>query len=168
MLWAQVAGAAMGVVIAPAAFALIWSTGQVGMPEGPYPAPFAAVTRGIVMLGAQGARALPRYCGSLAAAFFVAAIGLCLLRELLPPWCGCFVPSPMAMAFPFFVPASIALDFWLGSVVVSVWEHRCPAAAAAYAPLAGAGLVVGDGLWAIPAAVLAVANVLPPMCMKFE
>lgn len=168
LLLAQVLGAAFGVLFSPLAFALFWSTGQVGLPDGPYPVPFAAVTRGIASIGTLGFSALPRYCTALSGAFFAAAFAMCVVRELLPVRWARFVPSPMGMAFPFFIPASTALDFWLGSVIVMVWEWRAPQSAAHYAPLAGAGLLVGDGLWAIPSAILAIASVSPPMCMRFE
>jgi uncharacterized oligopeptide transporter (OPT) family protein len=167
LLLAQVLGAAFGVLFSPLAFALFWSTGQVGLPDGPYPAPFATVTRGIASIGVLGFGALPRYCVALSGVFFVAAFVICVVREVLPVRYGRFVPSPMGMAYPFFISASTALDFFIGSVIVMLWEWRAPQSAAHYAPLAGAGLLVGDGLWSIPAAVLALANVSPPMCMKF-
>lgn len=167
LLTAQVGGALLGVLLSPLAFTLFWSTGQVGLPDGPYPTPWASVTRGMASIGVLGFWALPRYCGVLSGAFFAAAFLTSAIREALPARAAGFVPSPMGVAFPFFIPASTALDFWLGSVIVMVWEWRAPASAAAYAPLAGAGLLVGDGLWAIPSALLAVANVAPPMCMKF-
>lgn len=168
LLLAQVLGAAFGVLISPLAFALFWSTGQVGVADGPYPVPYASVTRGMVSIGVLGVQALPRYCLLLSGLFFVAAFVICVVREVLPLRYARFVPSPMGMAFPFFIPASTAMDFWLGSVIVMIWEWRAPESAAHYAPLAGAGLLVGDGLWAIPSAILAIANVAPPMCMKFE
>jgi uncharacterized oligopeptide transporter (OPT) family protein len=168
MLFAQVLGAAFGVLFSPLAFVLFWSTGQVGVADGPYPVPYASVTRGMASIGVLGVGALPRHCALLSGVFFIAAFTISIVRELLPVRYARFVPSPTGMAFPFFIPASTAIDFWIGSVIVMIWEWKSPATAAHYAPLAGAGLLVGDGLWAIPSAVLAIANVLPPMCMKFE
>ena len=34
-------------------------------------------------------------------------------------------------------------------------------------PAAATGLIAGDGLWALPAAVLAIIGIEPPMCMTF-
>ena len=48
MLVAQVAGAALGVLLTPLAFLLFWQTGLVGLPDGPYPNPFADIYRGMV------------------------------------------------------------------------------------------------------------------------
>lgn len=48
-----------------------------------------------------------------------------------------------------------------------VWEHINASKALEWGPLAGAGLIVGDGLFAIPAALLAIGNANPPICMSF-
>ncbi len=48
-----------------------------------------------------------------------------------------------------------------------LWEWVDERHATEFAPLAAAGLIVGDGIFAIPSALLAIANVAPPMCMKW-
>jgi uncharacterized oligopeptide transporter (OPT) family protein len=72
----------------------------------------------------------------------------------------------MGMAFAFYIGANNAIGFWLGSIVMMIWEWWRPQAALQLGPLLGAGLIVGDGLWAIPAALLAVGGVAPPICLK--
>lgn len=109
-----------------------------------------------------------RHCGTLAAAFFAAGLLICFLRDLLPARLGRFVPSPMGMAFSFYIGANNAIDFFVGSLIMLVWEWKRPQAALQLGPLVGAGLIVGDGLWSIPAALLAIGNVAPPMCMKYS
>lgn len=42
---------------------------------------------------------------------------------------------------------------------------RLPARAPPLPLLRPAGLIAGDGIWTIPAAILAIANVNPPICM---
>jgi hypothetical protein len=49
-----------------------------------------------------------------------------------------------------------------------IWEAASRSGADAYGPVVGAGLLVGDGLWAIPSSILAIAGVSPPICMGFE
>ncbi|KAF6265154.1 putative metal-nicotianamine transporter YSL6-like protein [Scenedesmus sp. NREL 46B-D3] len=166
MFVAQLAGTAMGVVFAPLAFFMFWSTGLVGRKDGPYPNPFADVSRGIAVVGTEGMDALPRHCGTLSAAFFAAGLLLCLLRDALPHQHAPLIPSPMGMAFSFYIGANNAIDFFLGSIIVMAWEWRRLQAALQLGPLLGAGLVVGDGLWAIPAVLLAIAGVSPPLCLK--
>jgi hypothetical protein len=51
---------------------------------------------------------------------------------------------------------------------VHAWEWRDPSGADAYAPITGAGLLVGAGLFAFPSALLALAGTAPPVCMSFS
>lgn len=60
-----------------------------------------------------------------------------------------------------------AINFWLGSVVMHIWEAINRAAAEELGPTVGAGLLVGDGLWAIPSSLLAIAGKAPPLCLGF-
>jgi hypothetical protein len=60
-----------------------------------------------------------------------------------------------------------AIDFWLGSVVMHIWEFINPSGAQEYGPTVGAGLLVGDGLWSIPSSLIAIAGKAPPFCMGF-
>jgi hypothetical protein len=60
-----------------------------------------------------------------------------------------------------------AIDFWLGSVILMIWERVHPATAEQLGPTVGAGLLVGDGLWAIPSSLIAIAGKAPPLCMGF-
>lgn len=46
-------------------------TAQVNVPDGPYPAPFSTIYRGMAKIGTEGFGALPRYCGVLMLAFFL-------------------------------------------------------------------------------------------------
>jgi uncharacterized oligopeptide transporter (OPT) family protein len=112
------------------------------------------------------AAAACRHCGTLSAAFFAAGLVLCLLRDAMPKNHGRYVPSPMGMAFSFYIGANNAIDFFVGSIIMMIWEWRQRQAALQLGPLLGAGLIVGDGLWAIPAALLAVGGVAPPICLK--
>lgn len=167
MLIGQVVGAGLGVLLTPMAFEMFWKTGLVGVEDGPYPNPFAVIYRGMGEIGVMGFSALPKYCGALTGGFFAAAIVICGIRDLLPDKYARFVPSPMGIGFSFYIGANNALDFWLGTVVIHAWEWLRPDAAGEYGPLAGTGLVVGDGLFAIPSAIVAIAGGAPPVCMAF-
>ena len=48
-----------------------------------------------------------------------------------------------------------------------VWGFFAPAAAESLGSTVGAGLLVGDGLWAIPSSLLAIAGKAPPLCLGF-
>lgn len=48
-----------------------------------------------------------------------------------------------------------------------IWEFVDKDSAAELATTVGAGLLVGDGLWAIPSSILAIVQKAPPICMGF-
>lgn len=58
-----------------------------------------------------------------------------------------------------------AIDFWLGSVIMHVWEYFDKESAVELGSTVGAGLLVGDGLWAIPSSVIAILGSAPPVCL---
>jgi hypothetical protein len=60
-----------------------------------------------------------------------------------------------------------AIDFWMGSIIMHIWEFFDKESAAELATTVGAGLLVGDGLWAIPSSILAIVQKVPPLCMGF-
>ena len=68
---------------------------------------------------------------------------------------------------PMFLGAWLAIDMSLGSIILLTWEHYSPAAAKVLAPAVASGLIVGSGVWSIPASLLGVAGVQPPFCMGF-
>ena len=80
---------------------------------------------------------------------------------------GWFIPLPMAMAIPFYIGPYFAIDMCVGSLILYVWERVNKAKADAFAPAVASGLICGDGIWTLPASILALAGVKPPICMKF-
>lgn len=168
MFAAQVCGALMGCFLAPAAFYLVASTGLVGKPGGPYPNPFADIYRSMAVLGTEGFGSLPKHCTLMMGLTFLASAAMCLARDLLPRRYARMVPSPLSMSLPFYLGANNAINFALGSAVVAAWSYISPAGADAYATVAGSGLLVGAGVWAVPAAVLSMAGAAPPFCMSFS
>lgn len=76
-------------------------------------------------------------------------------------------PIPEALTYLLLLNLMQAIDFWLGSVVMHIWEFINPSAAEELGATVGAGLLVGDGLWAIPSSLIAIAGKAPPLCMGF-
>ena len=60
------------------------------------------------------------------------------------------------------------VDMCLGSLIKLIWERKKPQEAEAFVPVAASGLIAGDGLWTVPAALLAIGHVNPPICMGFS
>jgi OPT family oligopeptide transporter len=168
MLASQLIGAALGCIIAPLAFWMLWSSFDVGDPEGQYPAPLALLYREMAIIAAEGlSSSLPLHCLQLCYGFFSFALLLDALRDMAPPSVSRFIPVPIALAIPFYIGAYFPFDFFLGSAIVFLWQRHSNASADRYASAVASGLICGDGLWAIPSAALSLFSVNPPICMSF-
>ncbi|KAG9155788.1 hypothetical protein Leryth_004045 [Lithospermum erythrorhizon] len=164
MLASQAIGTAIGCVVAPLTFFLFYNAFDIG--SGEYKAPYAIVYRNMAILGVEGFSALPHHCLELCYGFFAFAIVANLLRDITPK-IGKYMPLPMAMAVPFLVGGYFAIDMCIGSVVVFVWHKINSKKAGLMVPAVASGLMCGDGLWVLPASILALVNVKPPICMNF-
>ncbi|KAL9275297.1 putative metal-nicotianamine transporter YSL6 [Drosera capensis] len=167
MFISQIIGTVMGCFIAPLTFWLYWTAFDIGDPDGPYKAPYAVIFREMAILGVEGFSELPKHCLAICFGFFVAAIAVNLLRDVTPKKVSRFIPIPMAMAVPFYIGAYFAIDMFVGTVILFVWERINRKEADDYAPAVASGLICGDGIWAIPSAILSIFKVTPPICMYF-
>ncbi|XBJ03277.1 hypothetical protein VPH35_022472 [Triticum aestivum] len=168
MFISQVIGTAMGCVIAPCVFWLFYKAfDNIGISGSEYPAPNAAIFRSMAILGVDGFSSLPKNCLTLCYIFFVGAIVVNLIRDLVPKKVSNFIPIPMAMAIPFYIGSYFAIDMFIGTVILFVWQKLDRAKSETFAPAVASGLICGDGLWVLPQSVLALAKVKPPICMKF-
>ncbi|XP_062158325.1 probable metal-nicotianamine transporter YSL7 isoform X2 [Alnus glutinosa] len=167
MFLSQVIGTAMGCVISPCVFWLFYKAFDVGGHGSQYPAPNAVVYRNMALLGLEGFSSLPDNCLKLCFGFFAAAVLINLIRDLVDKRWGRFIPLPMAMAIPFYLGSYFAIDMCLGSLILFVWEKTNKAKADAFGPAVASGLICGDGIWTLPASILSLAGVKPPICMKF-
>ncbi|CAL5430085.1 unnamed protein product [Camellia sinensis] len=167
MLVSQAIGTAIGCVVSPLCFLLFYKAFDVGNPNGEYKAPYAVIYRNIAILGVQGFSALPYHCLQLCYGFFAFAVGINLVKDVSPPRIGKWMPLPMAMAVPFLVGAYFSIDMCVGTLIVFVWHKLNPKKAELMVPVVASGLICGEGLWTLPASILSLAGVNPPMCMKF-
>ncbi|RWW59848.1 hypothetical protein BHE74_00033194 [Ensete ventricosum] len=167
MLLSQAIGTAIGCVVAPLTFFLFYKAFDIGNPDGNWKAPYALIYRNMAILGVEGFSALPHHCLQLCYGFFGFAVVTNTMRDILPAKYSSWVPLPMAMAVPFLVGASFAIDMCVGSLVVFAWHKLNRKKAALMVPAVASGLICGDGLWILPSSLLALAKVNPPICMKF-
>jgi OPT family oligopeptide transporter len=172
MFFSQVFGTAMGCFMSPLIFWFFYKAYSVGDPDGSYPAPYGLMYRGIALLGVEGVSSLPKNCVKLAVIFFCVAIALNILREVLGSYetkyrLHRFVPSAMCMAIPFYLGGYFAIDMCVGSLILFLWQRKNKKMANDFAPAVASGLICGDSLWGIPSAILALAGVKAPICMKF-
>nr|GMD18113.1 probable metal-nicotianamine transporter YSL7 [Ipomoea batatas] len=172
MFFSQVIGTAMGCVMTPLVFWIFYKAYPLGDPNGSYPAPYALMYRGIALLGVEGFGSLPKHCLALAIGFFLAAMVIDVLIELLRKYetnyrIYRFIPNPMCMAIPFYLGGYFAIDMCVGSLILFLWRRANKQKAKDFAPAVASGLVCGESLWGIPAAILALAGAKAPLCMKF-
>ncbi|GKV16648.1 hypothetical protein SLEP1_g27262 [Rubroshorea leprosula] len=167
MFVSQLVGTAMGCVIAPLTFWLFWTAFDIGSPDGPYKAPYAVIFREMAILGVEGFSQLPKHCLALCCGFFAAALVINLLRDVTPKRVSQFIPIPMAMAIPFYLGAYFAVDMFIGTVILYIWERINRKDAEDYAGAVASGLICGDGIWTLPSAILSIFRINPPICMYF-
>lgn len=167
MILSQAIGTAMGCIVAPVIFFLFYKAFDIGNPNGNFKAPYALIYRNMAILGVEGFSALPQHCLQLCYGFFGFAVATNLVRDLFPAKYGRWVPLPMAMAVPFLVGASFAIDMCVGSFIVFAWHQINSQKAALMVPAVASGLICGDGLWILPSSLFALAKINPPICMKF-
>ncbi|KAH0990782.1 hypothetical protein GBA52_002265 [Prunus armeniaca] len=172
MFVSQVFGTAMGCVMSPLVFWFFYKAYPIGNPDGAYPAPYGLMYRGIALLGVEGVSSLPKNCVTLAVSFFAAAIAINTISELLQRYetkyrIYRFIPSPMCMAIPFYLGSYFAIDMCVGSLILFLWQRKNKQKADDFAPAVASGLICGDSLWGVPAAILAIVGVKAPICMKF-
>ncbi|WOL11444.1 putative metal-nicotianamine transporter YSL6 isoform X1 [Canna indica] len=167
MFVSQLIGTALGCFIAPLTFWLFWTAFDIGSPDGVYKAPYAIIYREMAILGVEGFSALPMHCLELCCGFFVAALVINLLRDVTPKNVSQYIPIPMAMAVPFYIGAYFAIDMFVGTVILFVWERLNRKESEDFAGAVAAGLICGDGIWTVPSAILSIFGINPPICMSF-
>ncbi|PWA69348.1 YELLOW STRIPE like 6 [Artemisia annua] len=168
MFVSQLVGTVMGCIIAPLTFWIFWTAFEIGTPDSPYKAPYAFIYREMAILGVEGFSELPKHCLAICCGFFIAALVLNMLRDWTPTEVSRFIPIPMAMAVPFYIGAYFAIDMFVGTVILFVWERLNKKEAEDYAGAVASGLICGDGIWTIPSAILSLLRVDPPICMSFR
>lgn len=74
----------------------------------------------------QGFAMLPKHCAEMMIGFFLLALVMSLVRDLVPVKYSVFIPVPMAMAIPFYVGANVAVDICIGALVKAYWYWTSP------------------------------------------
>ncbi|XP_076956069.1 metal-nicotianamine transporter YSL3-like [Bidens hawaiensis] len=167
MLVSQTIGTAIGCIVSPLTLSLFTKAFDVGNPKGEYKAPFAIVFRNMAIIGVEGFSDLPKHCLQLCYGFFAFAVAINMVKDLLPKKIGRFMPLPICMAVPFLIGGYFAIDMCIGSLIVLVWKMVNNNKAELMTTSVASGLICGEGLWILPAAVLSLAKIRPPICMKF-
>uniref|UniRef100_A0A0R0IKF9 Metal-nicotianamine transporter YSL7 n=1 Tax=Glycine max TaxID=3847 RepID=A0A0R0IKF9_SOYBN len=128
---------------------------------------------GYLTLGSPRSMFVSQVLGTATAIiFFFLAVCINIVRDLLERYetkyrLHRFVPNPMALTIPFYLGGYFSIDMCIGSLILFLWEKKNKQKAKDYGPALASGLICGDSLWSVPAAILSLAGPNPPICMKF-
>ncbi|KAM3329633.1 hypothetical protein ACQJBY_026586 [Aegilops geniculata] len=173
MFISQVIGTALGCLINPLAFLSfekLVGKEHLGEAGSVFSAPLATAYRGLAVLSVEGTKILPKHSIEFCVAFFLMAFCLDCLSAVAKAkkWkASNYIPNAMAMAIPFLIAPNIAIDMALGSLLLVIWKKTDKKNANMLAVVVASGLICGDGLWALPSALLSIFQIEPPICMKF-
>ncbi|KAF7006438.1 hypothetical protein CFC21_021485 [Triticum aestivum] len=168
MFVSQMIGTSLGCVIAPLTFWIYWTSFDVGNPDGIFKAPYAIIFREMSIMGVEGYSVLPQHCLAICSFFFFAAIAIKLMQDVTPNSVSKFIPLQMAMAVPFYIGANFAIDMFVGTVILFVWERVNRKESEEFVGAVASGLICGDGIWSVPSTILSIMRIDPPMCMYFK
>jgi putative OPT family oligopeptide transporter len=149
--YAQLAGVAVGSVVAiPIFFAL---TGAFGIGTDAMPAPSAVSWSGMAQLFSKGFAALPPYTLIGVIAGVIVGILLSLLEN---GKLRRFVPSPYGMGIAMIMPADFSIMIFLGAMVKLLLDKKFPRWMEDYSISLASGLIVGESIIGVVISVLAV------------
>ncbi|MAC19269.1 MAG: hypothetical protein CMJ23_06235 [Phycisphaerae bacterium] len=148
---AQLAGITCGIPICAAVYKLFDSQYEIGVDES-FPAPAANAWKAMAELLSGGFDQLPTHAGWAIAGGALFGVLLPVLRKTVKPIAP-FVPSSLAMGIAFLVPAYYSVAMFLGSMILVFWRKLSPASAAALAIAVASGLIAGEGLTGVLAAI---------------
>ncbi|CAN6269217.1 unnamed protein product [Urochloa humidicola] len=174
VLVGQVAGTALGCVVNPLIFWMlygVYGAGAAGGNGGAAPdASYAKMYRGMAMLALSQRAGMPRHSVMLCKVFFAAALGVNAIGEVSARkrWrVGRYLPCTTAVAVAFFLPPEIPIGMFAGSVVMYVWRRLDADGARSRSPAVAAGLICGDGFGSMLRSLLIMSRARPPMCVMF-
>jgi uncharacterized oligopeptide transporter (OPT) family protein len=120
-----------------------------------WPAPAVATWKAVAETLASGLAAVPPAARLAMLAGALAGAAIALAELLLPEPLRHRLPSPVAVGLAFVIPASVSLMMCLGALLVALLSAWRPALARRYAIAAAAGLIAGESLMGVAAALAA-------------
>ena len=123
-----------------------------------WPAPAVATWKAVAETMAHGLGAVPD--SARAAMWLTAAIGIGIgVAEVRAPaaWRR-WLPSPVAVGLAFVIPASISIVMFLGAALAALAARVVPGTARRFTITVAAGLVAGESIAGVVAALLSMAG----------
>lgn len=123
-----------------------------------WPAPAVATWKAVAEVMAAGVDGLPPGCLAAMAIAAAVGLGLALFERRASPALARWLPSAPALGLAFVIPASISLAMAFGAVLAALANRFVPSWAGRFVLAIAAGLVAGESLAGIAAAMLAFAG----------
>ncbi|MBT0961161.1 OPT/YSL family transporter [Denitromonas iodatirespirans] len=122
-----------------------------------WPAPAVATWKAVAETLAGGLDAVP--ASARLAMLYGALAGMAIgtAEHVLPEGLRRWLPSPVALGLAFVIPASVSIMMCLGALLVALLGWLRPSLAARFAIAASAGLIAGESLVGVAAALLSMA-----------
>ncbi|MCG6873489.1 MAG: OPT/YSL family transporter [Betaproteobacteria bacterium] len=122
-----------------------------------WPAPAVATWKAVAEALAHGIGSVPPSARAAMLVAGVAGLVLGVLEALLPARRAIYLPSAVALGLAFVIPASISLMMFLGALIAWVFAVRWPRLAARFGIAAAAGLIAGESIAGVAAALWSMA-----------
>ncbi|QID18606.1 OPT family oligopeptide transporter [Nitrogeniibacter mangrovi] len=123
-----------------------------------WPAPAVATWKAVAEALSAGLGAVPVEARAAMALGALAGLAIGLAEHLLPPQQRRWLPSPVALGLAFVIPGSVSIMMCLGAVLVAIVTRLRPTLAERFAVAASAGLIAGESLMGVAAAVVSMAR----------
>jgi uncharacterized oligopeptide transporter (OPT) family protein len=151
---AQLVGAVVGLLVSLPAYALLKKAYGIGTEQ--LPAPGALPWKALATLAETGTAAMPRWAAPACLVAIAAGIILALLERTR---IARYVPSPIALAASFLIPAMTSVAIAIGAIVWLLLSRKTPSTAERFATSTAAGGIAGESIMAFTIGVLTALGV---------
>lgn len=149
---AQVFGILTGSLVAAWTYLALIPSPQTQLVTEEWPAPAVATWKAVAEVLSEGLSAMPAGAPAAMAIAAVAGIALALFEARLPESRRRFVPSGSAMGLGFVIPAWNSLSLFAGALLAALLTWAYPEIAKKRLVVIAAGLIVGESLTGVGAA----------------
>jgi OPT family oligopeptide transporter len=182
MIIAQLFGFFLGAITTPLIFqSFVASYPDTGFDDAKYRNTYGAFYRVMAKLATGGGfEILPYNCLTGTYALFVLGFFMPLMKILIVNFFdkrgytatkGAFsfwFPSPAAMAIPFMAMVDWVVPVGVGLIIVQTWTYSNPKGKQNFYQIVAAGIIIGNGLWALPEILLNLGKVTPPEALCIQ
>lgn len=155
---AQVFGVLTGSLVAAATYIALFPDPQNQLLTPEWPAPAVATWKAVAEVLSAGLHAMPEASGPAIAIAFAAGVVLATAESLASPRVAACLPSASAIGLGFVIPAWNAISLFIGAAIAALITWAYPDWAKRRLLVVAAGLIVGESLAGVFAALASFAG----------